>query len=96
MIDEYDHFANEILSFRFDEFNEMVGQNGFVRKFYEAIKVGTHSGLISRLFVTGVSPITLDSLTSGFNISTNITLYEEFHNLMGFTKLEVKDILKRY
>jgi len=94
LIDEYDHFANEILSFRFDEFIEMVGQNGFVRKFYEAIKVGTHDGLIDRLFITGVSPLTLDSLTSGFNISTNITLYKEFHDLMGFRESEVRDILR--
>ena len=94
LIDEYDHFANEILSFRFDDFHEMVGKNGFVRKFYEAIKVGTQSGVIDRLFVTGVSPITLDSLTNGFNISTNITLYEEFNEMMGFKEEEVVEILK--
>ncbi|MEM8525340.1 MAG: AAA family ATPase [Bacteroidota bacterium] len=94
LIDEYDHFANEILSFRFNDFIKMVGQNGFVRKFYEAIKVGTHSGAIDRLFVTGVSPITLDSLTSGFNIATNVSIYEEFNAMMGFKEEEVKDILK--
>ncbi|MEN0045765.1 MAG: AAA family ATPase [Bacteroidota bacterium] len=94
LIDEYDHFANEILSFRFQDFIKMVGQNGFVRKFYEAIKVGTHSGAIDRLFVTGVSPITLDSLTSGFNIATNISTYEEFNSMMGFKEEEVQDILR--
>lgn len=93
LIDEYDHFANEILSFRFNDFIEIVGKNGFVRKFYEAIKVGTHNGIIDRLFITGVSPLTLDSLTSGFNISTNITSYKEFHDLMGFREEEVRDIL---
>lgn len=94
LIDEYDHFANEILSFRFDDFQEMVGKNGFVRKFYEAVKVGTQSGTIDRLFITGVSPLTLDSLTSGFNISTNISLRREFNALMGFTQSEVRDILR--
>ena len=94
LIDEYDHFADGILSFRFDDFHEMKVKNGFVRKFYEAIKVGTQSGEIDRLFVTGVSPITLDSLTSGFNISTNITLREEFHEMMGFKEEEVIGILK--
>ena len=94
LIDEYDHFANEILSFRFDEFNEMVGKNGFVRKFYEAIKVGTQSGIIDRLFVTGVSPITLDSLTSGFNIATNISLEEDFSAMLGFRHEEVREILR--
>ncbi len=39
LIDEYDHFANEILSFRFNEFNEMVGQNGFVRKFMKRLRL---------------------------------------------------------
>ncbi|MGB0930967.1 MAG: AAA family ATPase [Chitinophagales bacterium] len=94
LIDEYDHFANEILSFRFNEFINMVGKNGFVRKFYEAIKVGTQNGVVDRLFITGVSPLTLDSLTSGFNIATNISLYEEFHDMMGFREEEVKDILR--
>ncbi len=94
LIDEYDHFANEILSFRFDDFSEMVGQNGFVRKFYEAIKVGTQSGTIARLFITGVSPLTLDSLTSGFNISTNISLHEEFNAIIGFRQAEVRGILR--
>ena len=94
LIDEYDHFANEILSFRFDDFIDMVGKNGFVRKFYEAIKVGTQNGVIDRLFITGVSPLTLDSLTSGFNISTNISLREDFHDMMGFREEEVKAILQ--
>jgi hypothetical protein len=93
LIDEYDHFANEILSFRFDDFLNMVGRNGFVRKFYEAIKVGTQKGGIDRMFVTGISPITLDSLTSGFNISTNISLEEEFNLLLGFEEKEVIEIL---
>ncbi|MCO6487262.1 MAG: AAA family ATPase [Phaeodactylibacter sp.] len=94
LIDEYDHFANEILSFRFGDFQEMVGKNGFVRKFYEAVKVGTQSGTIDRLFITGVSPLTLDSLTSGFNISANISLREEFNALMGFKQHEVREVLR--
>ncbi len=94
LIDEYDHFANEILVFRYEEYVKMVGQNGFVRKFYEAIKVGTQKGVIDRLFVTGISPITLDSLTSGFNIATNITLRPELNEMLGFTKEEVLQILK--
>ncbi len=93
LIDEYDHFANEILAFHFNDFNRMVGQNGFVRKFFEAIKTATRNGVVDRIFVTGVSPITLDSLTSGFNISTNISLYERFNAMMGFTEAEVNKIL---
>ncbi|MEM9846476.1 MAG: AAA family ATPase [Bacteroidota bacterium] len=94
LIDEYDHFANEILSFHADDFVKMVGRNGFVRKFYETIKVGTQNGWIDRIFVTGVSPITLDSLTSGFNIATNITLEESFNAMLGFQEAEVATILE--
>ena len=94
LVDEYDHFANEILSFRFQDFQEMVGQNGFVRKFYEALKVGTQSGIIARLFITGVSPLALDSLTSGFNIATNISLNKQFSSMLGFKQEEVRSILR--
>ena len=93
LIDEYDHFANEILAFRFNEFSNMVGTNGFVRKFYESLKTGTRDGVIDRLFVTGVSPITLDSLTSGFNISTNISIEEDFQCDDGFQRGRSEDHL---
>jgi len=95
LIDEYDHFANEILSFHFEEFTKMVGQNSFVRKFYEAIKVGTHSGVIDRIFITGISPLTLDSLTSGFNISSNVSTRKTYNGLLGFTEQEVETILRK-
>ncbi|BBE31243.1 hypothetical protein OSSY52_13840 [Tepiditoga spiralis] len=95
LIDEYDHFANELLSFKLDEFKNIVSKTGFVRKFYEVIKEGTRS-VIDRLFITGVAPITLDSLTSGFNISKNMSTTLELNEMMGFTESEVKDILKEY
>jgi hypothetical protein len=95
LIDEYDHFANEILAFNFDHFAEFVSRNGFVRKFYEAIKEATATGIVDRLFVTGVTPITLDSLTSGFNIATNLSTHKYFHQMMGFTGEEVKTLLKK-
>ncbi|MEZ4713768.1 MAG: AAA family ATPase [Caldilineaceae bacterium] len=94
LIDEYDHFANELVAFRLDDFKTSVGRNGFVRKFYESIKTATAEGIVDRLFITGVSPLTLDSLTSGFNIGTHLTLDLEFHNLMGFTEEEVIAILQ--
>ena len=94
LIDEYDHFANELLSFNFKYFTQIVGKNGFVRKFYEVLKQGTVDYIVDRIFITGISPVTLDSLTSGFNIGTNITTDLRFHNMMGFTEAEVRDILK--
>lgn len=93
LIDEYDHFANELLSFDMERFKSDVSRNGFVRKFYESFKTATGEGIVDRIFITGVSPITLDSLTSGFNISDNISLNPVFHNMMGFTHEEVEGIL---
>ena len=95
LIDEYDHFANELLSFDLVRFKSSVSSNGFVRKFYESLKTATGEGIIDRIFITGVSPITLDSLTSGFNIADNISLNPIFHNMMGFTHQEVEVILHK-
>jgi hypothetical protein len=95
LIDEYDHFANELLSFDMNRFKNDVSRNGFVRKFYESLKAASGEGIVDRIFITGVSPITLDSLTSGFNISSNITLNPLFHDMMGFTHQEVETILHK-
>ena len=93
IIDEYDHFANELLSFRTGLFSDIVTKTGFVRKWYEKIKDGTADGTIGRFFATGVSPITLDSLTSGFNIATDYTRHETFNEMMGFTEEEVRYLI---
>ncbi len=93
IIDEYDHFTNEILIRDLSEFKHSVSQDGYVRKFYEVVKMATQSGLVDRFFITGVSPITLDSFTSGFNIVTHLTKSERFHDMMGFTETEVEELL---
>jgi hypothetical protein len=95
LIDEYDHFANELLSFDLKRFKSDVSQNGFVRKFYESFKTATRDGIVDRIFITGVSPITLDSLTSGFNIGDNISLNPIFNEMMGFTHPEVESLLNK-
>ena len=88
IIDEYDHFANELLGFNTDQFKSLVSKNGKVRKWYEVLKEGTET-VIDRIFITGVAPITLDSLTSGFNIGSDITRDEEFNEMLGFTEQEL-------
>ena len=90
IIDEYDHFANELLSFHTEDFKTLVSKNGKVRKWYEILKKGTET-VVNRIFITGVAPITLDSLTSGFNISKDITRDFEFNEMVGFTK---EDLIK--
>jgi len=92
LIDEYDHFANELLAFRIDMFKELVSRTGFVRKFYEVLKTGARDGIIDRMFITGVTPITLDSLTSGFNIGKNLSLRPDFHDMLGFTEEETNKL----
>ncbi len=92
IIDEYDHFANELLSFHTENLKNLVSKNGKVRKWYEILKEGTES-VIDRIFITRVAPITLDSLTSGFNISKDITRDQEFNEMFGFTEEELIDIM---
>jgi Predicted AAA-ATPase/PD-(D/E)XK nuclease superfamily len=93
LIDEYDHFANQLMANNLNDFKEIVNKGGFVRIFYETLKIAA-GHLIKRIFITGVSPITLDSLTSGFNIATDLSLSFDFHNMMGFTDAEVRHILE--
>ena len=83
-IDEYDHFTNKILS-----------GAGYLRNFFDTIKSGTDSS-IKRCFVTGVSPVTMDDLTSGFNIGTNYSTSPEFNELVGFTEEDVRQMLDYY
>ncbi len=92
IIDEYDHFANELLGFNMVQFKSLVSQNGKVRKWYEILKEGAES-IVDRIFITGVAPITLDSLTSGFNIGLDITRDENFNEMLGFTGEELTEMI---
>lgn len=94
LIDEYDHFTNELFSFNTNHFKEIVARNGWVRKFYEVIKQFMGEGIIERFMATGVTPVTLDSMTSGFNVAQNITLDEKFHNMAGFTESELRGMIE--
>ena len=99
LIDEYDNFANTILAHHgTDAYHELTHGSGFYRNFFAALKggAGRSGGGLERLFVTGVSPITLDDVTSGFNIGKNISLAPEFNALLGFTETEVRELLKTY
>ena len=93
IIDEYDHFANELLGAKPDIFKEVVTQDGFVRKWYEILKEASET-IVDRIFITGVTPITLDSLTSGFNIAESYSMDSEFNEMMGFTAAEVEQVIK--
>ena len=96
-IDEYDHFTNQILAHKEHEkrYREQTHGEGYLRLFFDTIK-GAAGGALGRVFVTGVSPVTMDDLTSGFNIGTNYSLSPRFNEMMGFTEEEVRDMLGYY
>jgi hypothetical protein len=94
LIDEYDHFANDIIAMGDGSYyKKLVRARGFVRDFYEAIKEGAKRN-IKRIFITGISPVMLDDLTSGYNISINFSTDLKYNEMMGFTQAEVMGILK--
>ena len=95
LIDEYDHFTNALLKGDAKDFLTVLTQGGFVRSFYEVIKEQTELGIVDCFFATGVMSVSLDSMTSGFNIATNITTDDFFADMIGFTADEVKDILRQ-
>ena len=97
LIDEYDNFANTILAESgADAYHSFTHGGGFYRSFFATLKAGTETGSVDRLFVTGVSPVTMDDVTSGFNIGTNISQLPEFNELLGFTEAEVRGLLEKY
>ena len=99
LIDEYDNFANTILAHHGEAaYRGITHGGGFYRNFFATLKAGAErsDGGIARLFITGVSPITLDDVTSGFNIGENISLDADFNELLGFTEPEVRGLLETY
>ena len=99
LIDEYDNFANTVLAYRGAEaYESFTHGGGFYRNFFAALKAGTgrSGGGLERLFITGVSPITMDDVTSGFNIGKNISLQPAFNEMLGFTEPEVRSLLEMY
>ena len=98
LIDEYDNFANTILAGHgASAYEAFTHGGGFYRSFFATLKSGAgQGGGLERLFVTGVSPVTLDDVTSGFNIGSNVSLHPDFNELLGFTEPEVLGLLRTY
>ncbi|TVR62497.1 MAG: AAA family ATPase [Candidatus Competibacteraceae bacterium] len=96
LIDEYDNFANEVLmSGRRQEFYEgLLYGEGVLKSLFKAVKAGAGRG-IDRVFITGVSPIVLSDMTSGYNVGEDIYLKAIFNDLCGFTEAEIATVLER-
>ena len=99
LIDEYDNFANTVLAYHGTEaYQSFTHGGGFYRNFFATLKdgAGQSDGGLERMFITGVSPITMDDVTSGFNIGKNISLHPKFNDMLGFTEEEVRNLLEMY
>ena len=99
IIDEYDNFTNElVVSGRDAEYNAVCGHDAkgdatresFFKAFFKSFKVGLADGTVGRTYFTGVLPITLDDLSSGFNVGTIVNLNPDLLNLVGFTQSQVE------
>ncbi|MGI9212887.1 MAG: AAA family ATPase, partial [Methylococcaceae bacterium] len=92
-MDEYDNFANEILVAKQEQYESLIYGDGLFRTLFKAVKAATSQGL-DRVFITGVSPVAMSDITSGYNVAKNIYLKPRFNTLCGFTGNEVSDILQ--
>ena len=85
MLDEYDNFTNAMLRAEASsDYRDITHGQGFYREWFKAFKSS-----FDRIFMTGVSPVTMDDLTSGFNIASNISLEPDFNSMLGFSETEV-------
>lgn len=92
IIDEYDNFTNVVLSEHGNQmYHNLTHASGFYREYFKVFK-----GMFDRIFMMGVSPVTLDDLTSGYNIDWNISTDSRFNTMLGFSEIEVRQILAYY
>ena len=98
MIDEYDNFANTLFSTDEDAYRQLTHGNGFFRLFFNVLKDMTtdNNAPVERLFLTGVSPLTLSDVTSGFNIAANHSIDPNLNDVMGFSESDVRAMLEYY
>ena len=97
-IDEYDNFTNTILAESRESYEALCHGDGFFKQFFNELKLATTGtdAPVTRLFVTGVTPVTMDDVTSGFNIAANVSLNPAFAALTGFTHGDVRTMLAYY
>ena len=98
MIDEYDNFANTLFSTDEDAYKNLTHGDGFFRLFFNVLKdmTSTNNAIIGRILISGVSPLTLSDVTSGFNIAFNLSIDGNLNTVMGFAESEVRAMLEYY
>jgi hypothetical protein len=98
LIDEYDNFANTIMmgtQNEKDRYNALVHDEGVLRTLFKTIKSSTSGPMFDRVFITGVSPVVMSDITSGYNIAKNIYFKPKFNDLCGFKSNEVKRVIEQ-
>ena len=97
LIDEYDNFANEVLMAdrdgSQDRYEALLYGEGLLKTVFKAVKAAAGGLGLDRVFITGVSPVVLSDLTSGYNVAKSIYLDPEFNDLCGFTEIELTAVL---
>ncbi|MBL0701024.1 MAG: AAA family ATPase, partial [Desulfosarcina sp.] len=97
LIDEYDNFANTVMmgvQSAGKRYEAIVHDEGPLRTFFKAVKASTSGSMFDRVFITGVSPVVMSDITSGYNIAKNIYFEPEFNDLCGFKRNEIENVLK--
>ena len=94
IIDEYDNFTNDVLSRDPKAFGDLARKGGEVSAFYQVLRSCNQEGIVDRIYVTGVLPITMDTGISGF-VSQNLSTDQRFNELAGFTDDEVMELLRQ-
>ena len=98
LIDEYDNFANTVMmgvQSTGKRYEALVHDEGPLRTFFKSVKASTSGSMFDRVFITGVSPVVISDITSGYNIAKDIYFEPEFNDLCGFKQNEIEDVLKK-
>ena len=96
LIDEYDNFANDVLMQDPTDtrrYHDLLEGEGILKTLFKIVKASASEGKISRVFITGVSPVVLSDMTSGYNVATSIYLEPRFNELCGLTQEELTPLV---
>ncbi|KOR33470.1 ATPase AAA [Achromatium sp. WMS3] len=95
LIDEYDNFANEVMTAQPKDYAALVHGQGIMKTVFKAVKGLSAGQGIDRVFITGVSPVVMSDISSGYNVSKNISLRPEYNDLCGFHEEEIAKVLQQ-
>ncbi len=93
LIDEYDNFVNEVMVRDPETYHALFGKDGPYKQLFKSVKAATEGQGLERVFITGVSPVALNDLTSGFNNATDVSLKKSLAGLCGFYEKELRKLL---